>query len=59
MAEYKVLQNFRDKNTKELYSEGAEIDMTVKRAKEVEKKLGEGFLERLDTPQKEDDSDAT
>lgn len=51
MAKYKVLEDFRDKYTKELYKVGAEIEMTVKRAGEAEKNLakhGKVFLERIE-----------
>ena len=47
MAKYKVLENFRDKHTEELYTAGTEIEMTVKRAGEAEKNLakyGKVFL---------------
>lgn len=56
MAKYKVLQNFRDKETKEEYEEGQEVELTVKRANEAIKNLkkwdGE-FLERIDNKGKE------
>lgn len=51
MAVYKVLQSFRDKNTKKVYEEGQEIEMTVKRADEASanlKKWDGEFLERID-----------
>jgi hypothetical protein len=57
MAKYKVLENFRDKHTKELYETGAEIEMTVKRATEAEKNLakyGKVFLERVETKTSEE-----
>jgi len=51
LAKYKVLQPFRDKETKEEYKKGQVIDMTVKRANEAIQNLkkwdGE-FLERVD-----------
>lgn len=51
MAKYKVLKKFRDKYTKEVYKEGQEVEMTVKRADEAVKNLkkfeGE-FLERIE-----------
>lgn len=51
MAKYRVLQDFRDKETKERYKAGQEIEMTVRRANEAIKNLkkwdGE-FLERID-----------
>lgn len=55
MANYKVLKEFRDKETKELYTAGKEIEMTVKRAEEAEKnlaKFGGPFLERTDKKNK-------
>ncbi len=36
---YTILKSFRDKYTKELYEKGQEIDLLVKRAKEIEKIL--------------------
>lgn len=46
MAQYEVLKKFRDKHTKETYEKGATIEMTVKRASEVEKNLDSSFLLR-------------
>jgi len=51
MAKYKVLQPFRDKETKEEYTKDQEIEMTVKRADEAKKNLSKWkgeFLERID-----------
>ncbi len=48
MAKFKVLKTFRDIHTQEVYAEETEIDMTVKRAKEVEKNLDGSFLERIE-----------
>jgi hypothetical protein len=48
MAKFKVLKTFRDIHTQEVYEEETEIDMTVKRAKEVEKNLDGSFLERIE-----------
>lgn len=56
MAKYKVLQKFRDIETKEVYESGQEIEMTVKRADEAIKNLAKyngEFLERIDN--KDDD----
>ncbi len=53
MAKYKVLKEFRDTHTKEVYKENNEIEMTVKRAEEVEKNLDSSFLERIDNKEKE------
>lgn len=53
MAKYKVLQKFADKETKEVYEVGHEIEMTVKRADEAVKNLAKydgEFLERVDKP---------
>lgn len=54
MAKYKVLQRFRDVKTDEIYRQGQEIEMTVKRADEAIRNLkkwdGE-FLERIDEKQ--------
>lgn len=43
-----ILKSFRDKYTKELYEKGQEIDLLVKRAKEIEKNLGSGFIQKKD-----------
>lgn len=51
MAVYKVLQKFRDIETKEVYEEGQEVEFTVKRADEAIKRLKAHkgkFLERID-----------
>lgn len=60
MANYKVLKDFRDKQTKEEYTAGQEIELTVKRADEAIKNLekwdGE-FLERLDKKPEDPPSD--
>ena len=50
MAKYKVVKVFKDKNTKETYEVNQIIDITVKRANEIErtlKPLGD-FLERVE-----------
>lgn len=52
MAKYKVLKKFRDIHTKEVYKPNIEIEMTVKRANEVEKNLDGSFLLRIDTDEK-------
>lgn len=52
MAKYKVLKTFRDIHTKEIYKKGTEIEMTVKRANEVEKNLDSSFLVRIDKEEK-------
>jgi hypothetical protein len=58
VAQYKVLKSFRDKYTKEVYEEGQEIKMTVKRADEAMKNLkiyDVGFLERIDNKEDEEE----
>lgn len=52
MAKYKVLKPFRDIETKQVYDANKEIEMTVKRANEVEKNLDSSFLERIEEPKK-------
>ncbi len=52
MAKFKVLKKFRDKETKEIYEANQKIDMTIKRAKEVESNLDSSFLERTEEPKK-------
>ena len=54
MAKYKVLKKFRDIHTKEIYEKDSVIDMTVKRANEVEKNLDSSFLERIDNKKQEE-----
>lgn len=60
MAVYKVLKEFRDKETKEMYEEGQEVELTVRRADEAVKNLkkwnGE-FLERIDNKQEDPPGD--
>lgn len=56
MAKFKVNKAFKDKHTGEIYSPGAVIEMTVKRAKEAEnnlKKHGGGFFERVEEKEAE------
>lgn len=60
MAKYKVLEDFRDKHTEELYTAGTEIEMTVKRATEAEKNLAKHdkvFLERIEEPKDDTKTD--
>ena len=57
MAQYKVLEIFKDKDTQEVYKVGQEVELTVKRATEIEKNLkkhDKQFLERIDNKDKED-----
>lgn len=48
MAKFKALKTFRDIHTDEVYKRDTVIDMTVKRANEVEKNLDGSFLERIE-----------
>lgn len=48
MAKFKVLKAFRDIHTNEIYKVNSEIEMTVKRANEVEKNLDSSFLVRVE-----------
>lgn len=48
MAKFIVKHEFRDIHTKEIYSAGQEIEMTVKRAKEAEKNLAEEIKKYAD-----------
>lgn len=53
MAKFEVLKKFKDKDTKEVYEKGTEIELTVRRADEVSDNLGTSFLKRLDEPKKD------
>ena len=57
MAKFKTLKMFRDIHTEQIYQKGTVIEMTVKRAKEVEKNLDDTFLERIEE-NNEDKQDA-
>ena len=46
MAKYIVKKKFKDLEKQEIYETGQEIDITVKRAEEIESKL-KGYLERV------------
>lgn len=48
MAKFKVLKEFKDIHTKEIYNMDQEIELTEKRAKEVVANLGSGFLVALE-----------
>ena len=48
MAKFKVLKDFRDIHTKEIYEANSEIEMTVKRSEEVIKNLDASFLQRIE-----------
>lgn len=54
MAKFKVKKTFKDIHTDEVYKPNTEIEMTVKRAEEVEKNLDDSFLVRVDTPDKKE-----
>lgn len=56
MAIYKVLKEFKDKETGEIYSPGSKVKFTVKRANEVEENLkdfGGNFIERVEDKAKD------
>ena len=58
MAQYRVLDKFKNKETGEVYTAGQEVELTVKRAKEIQANLesyGVDFLERLDNKKKENE----
>lgn len=58
MAQYKVLNKFRNKETGEIYAAGQEVELTVKRAKEIQVNLESydvDFLERVDNKDESDD----
>lgn len=48
MAKFKVLKEFQDIHTKEIYVVHSEIEMTVKRAEEVATNLDETYLSRVE-----------
>lgn len=48
MAKFKVLKDFRDIHTKEIYEANSKIEMTVKRSEEVIKNLDASFLQRIE-----------
>lgn len=48
MAKFKVLKEFRDTHTKEIYEEDSIIEMTVKRSEEVIQNLDASFLQRIE-----------
>lgn len=53
MVKYLVNVNFTDKDTYELVKKGTELDITEKRAEEIEKSLGEGALTEVKEPEEE------
>lgn len=53
MAKYKVIQRFKGLEENQVYEEGQEIELTVKRADEIIANLSKHkgvFIERVDTP---------
>ena len=48
MVKYKVNKVFQDIHTKEIYTVGQEIDIAVKRAKEIESNLDSTYIERVE-----------
>lgn len=54
MVKYKVLKTFKDIHTEEVYEPNTEIEMTIKRAEEVEENLDSSFLVRVDPPDKKE-----
>lgn len=53
MVKYLVNVNFTDKDTYELVKKGTELDISGKRAEEIEKSLGEGALTNLEEVKEE------
>lgn len=51
MAQFEILKPFRDKYTKQVYKAGDVEEITVKRSKEIERNIGDGYLKRVETPQ--------
>lgn len=47
MPKFKVLKEFRDIHTKDIYKQGTEIELSKKRADEVVKNLDGSFLEPI------------
>lgn len=52
MAKYKVEKVFKDIHTNEVYKVNQVIDMTLKRAKEVESNLDSSYLSRIEDKEK-------
>ncbi|MGF3141261.1 hypothetical protein ACQV2S_01170 [Facklamia sp. P13064] len=48
MAKYKVLKPIKDLETNKRLEVGEEVELTVKRVEESEKKYGKGYLERIE-----------
>nr|DAS61281.1 MAG TPA: hypothetical protein [Caudoviricetes sp.] len=51
MVKYLVNVDFTDKDTYEQVPKGTELDITVKRAEEILKSLGEGALTEVKEPE--------
>lgn len=56
MARYKVLKQFKDVHTKEIYAPNTELDITVKRGDEIISNLDDSYIKRLDEPKNKDDA---
>lgn len=56
MAKYKVLKEFKDVHTKEIYKKNAVLDITVKRGDEIISNLDDSYIKRLDEAKKKDDA---
>lgn len=52
MAKFKVEKVFKDIHTNEVYKVNQVVDMTVKRAKEVESNLDSSYLSRIEDKEK-------
>ncbi|MBK5446062.1 hypothetical protein [Peribacillus sp. TH24] len=53
MAKFKVLKTFRDIHSGVIYTPKSEIEMTIKRADEVEKNLDGSFLVGVEEKQED------
>ncbi|WP_186731349.1 hypothetical protein [Rummeliibacillus suwonensis] len=52
MVKYKIEKVFKDIHTKDVYKADQIVDMTVKRAKEVESNLDSSYLSRVEDKEK-------
>lgn len=59
MAEYRVLQTYKDTELKKVLNSGERVEMTVKRANYVNKKnkYGIKFLERIEEEDNEEEGE--
>ena len=48
MDKHKILKEFRDVHTKEVYAQDSEVEFTEERAAEVNENLGDGFIELIE-----------